>query len=88
MSSAAMQLRIDMTPKPYGPGMVSDDLRKIAAAEAKKTGLRQLARETGIAASNLSRFLSGERPPSGRQVDALAARLGLRLVRAARRKKG
>lgn len=60
--------------------MLSDDLRKLAKKEADKVGLRQLARETGMAASNLSRFLTGERPPSGSQIDTLAKRLKLRLV--------
>lgn len=61
--------------------MLSDELRKFVAAEIRRgTSLRAIARETGLAASNLSRFLSGERPPSGSQIDALAAYLDLKLT--------
>lgn len=61
--------------------MLSDDLRKLVNAEIRRgTSLREIGRETGIAAGNLSRFLSGERPPSGSQFDALGEYLKLKIT--------
>ena len=62
--------------------MLSDELRKLTAAEIRRgTALREIARKTGISAGNLSKFLSGERPPSGGQFDLLAEYLRLKLVK-------
>jgi transcriptional regulator with XRE-family HTH domain len=66
--------------------MISDELRKYLAAEIKRgTALRQIERDTGLQVSNLSRFLSGERPPSGRMINLLSKRLGLSLTNGKRR---
>jgi transcriptional regulator with XRE-family HTH domain len=73
----------------YTYDMISKELRKFVAAEIERgTSLREIGRKTGIPAGNLSRMLSGDLPPSRSQIDLLGKYLGLRLTRAAKRRKG
>ena len=57
---------------------LTDQLRRIAVDSGKTLG--ELARETGIDKSALSRFVNGERGLSMQALDALGQCLGLVLV--------
>lgn len=61
-------------PKPVSQSL-AEEVRRY------RPSLRDLARRTGVDASALSRFLSGERGLRLDAVDALCRVLGLRLVR-------
>jgi len=69
---------------------LSDQLRRFVEEAAEKGSLRQVARDTGIDVSTLSRILSGERAISAAAWNTLGEYLGLELrrIRPARAKKG
>lgn len=67
--------------------MFTDDLRTVVNLHIEKgTSLREVARKTGIAPSNLHRFLRGDRRASGAQVDALCEYMGITLPQPRTRK--
>ncbi len=70
------------------PHTLTSQLRQAVADSGETLG--QLARETGIDKSALSRFVNGERGLSMEAIDALGSHLGLRIVKATkpRTKKG
>lgn len=57
---------------------LTDQLRRAVADSGKTLG--ELARETGIDKSALSRFVNGERGLSMEALDAIGDYLGLRIV--------
>jgi transcriptional regulator with XRE-family HTH domain len=65
--------------KKQSPTQISVALREAVAAAPDS--LRSLAADTGIDVSHLSRWMRGERDLTLAHVDALCARLGLRLAR-------
>jgi hypothetical protein len=65
---------------------LSEQLRQ-AIRDGGRT-LGQLARATGVDTPRLSRFVRGERRLTLPAVDAVAAALGLRLVKPGRKPKG
>lgn len=67
---------------------LTSQLRQIVADSGQTLG--ELARETGIDKSTLSRFINGQRGLSMEALDALGKYLGLRIVKATkpRAKKG
>ena len=59
--------------------MITDILlTKLEKAVETKT-IRQVAEESGLSPSAISRFLNGERLPSGEACDLLATYFGLRI---------
>jgi transcriptional regulator with XRE-family HTH domain len=57
---------------------LTDQLRRVVIDSGKTLG--QITRDTGIAKSALSRFLSGERGVSAHVLDRLGEYFGLRIV--------
>jgi transcriptional regulator with XRE-family HTH domain len=67
-----------MTMKKTRPEKLTDQLRRIVASCGKTLG--QIARDTGIDKTALSRFLNGERGVSCAVMDTLGEYFGLRIV--------
>lgn len=69
---------------------LSDQLKQYIRQAAAETSLRQVARDTGIDVTALSRMLSGERGISSKVLDVLAAHfeLELRPIKRTRTAKG
>jgi plasmid maintenance system antidote protein VapI len=65
---------------------LSEQLRQAIRDDGRTLG--QLARATGVDTPRLSRFVRGQRRLTLPAVDAVAAALGLRLVKPSRRPKG
>ena len=61
--------------------MLENDLRLAIQFSNRHISLRQMGRETDVDHARISRFVRGLAPLTLAQADALAAKLGLRLLR-------
>jgi transcriptional regulator with XRE-family HTH domain len=65
--------------KKKGQSTVTETLKEEIRVSGRN--LTQLARDSGVSAGQLSRFLNGKRMLTGEAIDKLCSALGLRLAR-------